>query len=188
MKYILTLIVGISLLSCTIEMSQQEKETYLKNGKEIGQTVVKKLGSSLMKQMKSGGPKQAIPFCNTAALPFTKEIVTKYNVAIKRTSHRLRNGKNRPNTDEKRVLDSYLLSLSEGKSLMPMIKKEADGKVHFYAPIKVENKCLACHGSVGKEVKKETYNLIKSLYPNDKATGFKAGDLRGVMSITFYEK
>jgi hypothetical protein len=36
--------------------------------------------------------------------------------------------------------------------------------------------CLTCHGT---EVKPEVLTKIKELYPNDKATGYQEGDIRG---------
>ena len=59
------------------------------------------------------------------------------------------------------------------------------GGPHFYAPIFLQQKCLACHGEIGKNVNAETDSIIKSIYPYDAATGFKEGDLRGIWSIAF---
>ena len=65
------------------------------------------------------------------------------------------------------------------------MQKENDGKVHYYAPIRLQKKCVACHGISKKQISKKTDSILKSLYPNDKATGFKENDLRGIWSITF---
>ncbi len=187
MKRILSLFAITTLLfsSCQKDLTTKEKEEYIVKGKEIAQNTVKKLGGNLMQQMKKGGPKQAIPFCNTAANPLTKEVADKYQVSIKRTSHKIRNEDNNPNATETAILNQYLASLSKGEKLKPIVSKDKEGNVHFYAPMKLEAKCLACHGTVGKEVSVKTDSLIKSLYPNDKATGFKVGDLRGIVNITF---
>jgi hypothetical protein len=109
----------------------------------------------------------------------------KYNVSIKRTSHKIRNDDNKPNETEKTIIKQYLTSISNNEKLKPIISKDNTGKLHFYAPIKLESKCLACHGTVGQEVTMKTDSILKILYPNDKATGFKAGDLRGIVNITF---
>ena len=153
-------------------------------GKEIGGATVKKLGGNLMKHMKKGGPKAAIPFCNSNASPLTKEIASKYNVSIKRTSHKLRNEGNKPNTDEMKILTSYLAQIKKGEKLKPIVEKDTNGKIHFYAPMKLDKKCLACHGDIKNT---PTDSIIKSLYPNDKAIGFKPGDFRGILSVTFNE-
>ena len=41
--------------------------------------------------------------------------------------------------------------------------------------------CLACHGENLAQGVQET---ITTLYPNDKATGFKSGDIRGAFVVT----
>ena len=182
MKYILSLLIVTLVFSCTNEqLSKEEIQEYTLIGKEIAQATVKNLGGNLMKQIKAGGVKQAIPFCNVSAYPLTDELSKKYNVTIKRTSHKLRNGNNKPNEAEEKILEQYLTAISKGEKLKPIVTKNSAGKIHFYAPMKVQGKCLACHGTVSKQ----TDSIIKSLYPNDKATGFKEGDFRGVMSITF---
>jgi len=177
--------IAIFFSSCQKDLTDQQKEEYVIKGKEIAQATVKNLGSNLMKHMKEGGPEQAIPFCNTTANSLTEEVAKKYNVSIKRTSLKIRNENNKPNKDEEEILNQYLASLSKGESLKPIISKDKTGKVHFYAPMKLEAKCLACHGTVGKKVSVKTDSIIKSLYPNDKATGFKVDDLRGIVNITF---
>ncbi len=186
MKILISVIAISLLLSCSQNsLSDKEIKEYTLKGKEIGKTTVKKLGSNLMKNMKEGGPSQAIPFCNVAVNPLTEGVAKEYNVSIKRTSHKIRNEKNNPNEKEEEILNQYLASLSKGEKLKPIVSKGKDGKVHFYAPMKLEGKCMACHGTVGKEVTVKTDSLIKSLYPNDKATGFNVGDLRGIVNITF---
>ena len=188
MKNIILLIITIFFLtSCEKENKLSDKEIaqYISKGKEIGKATVKKLGSNLMTHMKQGGPAQAIPFCNVKASPLTLEVAKKYNVSIKRTSHKIRNENSNPNETETAILKKYLASLSNGEKIKPIVKKDETGKVHFYAPIKLEAKCLACHGTIGKEVTQKTDSILKSLYPNDKATGFKVGDLRGMVNITF---
>ncbi len=188
MKYSLILIISVFLFtSCKADdkLSDNEIQQYIVKGKEIGKATVNHLGKNLMKNMKAGGTAQAIPFCNASAQPLTDEITSKYNVTLKRTSLKIRNSKNAPNTTEKELLNQYLKSISKGEKLKPVVKKDSNGKVHFYAPIKLEGKCLACHGTVGKEVSQKTDSILKALYPNDKATGFKIGDLRGMVNITF---
>lgn len=55
----------------------------------------------------------------------------------------------------------------EGKSFM-----------RYAAPIFVEPACLLCHGD--KDSRPE---FIKQKYPDDKAYGFSAGDLRGIIEV-----
>jgi cytochrome c len=181
----LLLIVSMTFSSCGKSLSKKEKEAYLEKGKEITMATQKHLGGNLVKKMKEGGVKEAVPFCNTKAMPLTQEMSETFNVRVKRTSHRLRNDKNAPDEAEKLILTTYNKSLAEHKAITPVVKLGDDGKVHYYAPIIVQKKCLVCHGEIGTDVTVKSDSIIKSFYPNDLATGFKEGDLRGIWSITF---
>lgn len=131
--------------------------------------------------MKSGGVEKAVGFCNINASVITDSLSKHYNVDIKRTSPKLRSEKNRATKGENRVLDYYEKTFSEGKKLQASIEKETE----FYAPITMEGACLRCHGTVGKEIKTKEYEIIKKLYPTDKAVNYKAGDFRGIWHLTF---
>jgi hypothetical protein len=45
--------------------------------------------------------------------------------------------------------------------------------------------CLNCHGEPDKDIKPENLALIRRLYPQDQATGFQLGELRGAWRIDF---
>ena len=186
MNKISLLIVALFVLgSCSKSLSKKEIEQYTGKGKEIAQATAKKLGGNLVKKMKAGGTEKAIPFCNTKADPLTKEMSKKYNVDIKRTSHKLRNEINSPNKEETKIINRYKSLFDEGKPLKPIVELDKSGKPHFYAPIKLQKKCLTCHGSLTEDINVKTDSIIKSYYPKDLAVGFKEGDLRGIWSITF---
>lgn len=182
-KIIVLLVIAIGFHSCNKEgqLSKEEKTEYIAEGKKIGKATLQKLGGNLMKEMKSGGPLKAIPFCNINANNLTNEVAKIYNVRIKRTSHKLRNPKNAPNKSEAEIINQYLSQIEKGAKLKPQLVKDNVGEIHFYAPIKMEAKCIVCHGDVVEGINTK----IKSLYPNDKATGFKINDLRGILSVTF---
>ncbi len=184
-KIALVLVTFIFLTSCSKSLSKDEVEKYTIQGKEIAEATAKKLGSNLVEKMKDGGVTEAVPFCNTKAIPLTEEMSEKFNVSIKRTSHLLRNTDNRPNDEEVLVINNYRDLMSKGKGLKPVVELDKAGSPHFYAPILLQKKCLACHGEIGVDVTKKSDSIIESHYPKDLATGFKEGDLRGIWSITF---
>jgi Protein of unknown function (DUF3365) len=45
--------------------------------------------------------------------------------------------------------------------------------------------CLQCHGAPERDIAPLTRTSIRKLYPDDKATDFKSGDLRGFCNVTF---
>ncbi len=178
----------VVVYSCQQGLSPKEKELYTVKGKEIAQATFKRMAGEVEKNMKEGGVSQAAPFCNAHAGDLTAEVEEKFNVSIRRTSLKVRNEENAPNEDEKVVLEQYQSMLDNGKELAPLVKKDSEGLPHFYAPIKLKEKCVACHGVIGETMKQEADSILKVLYPNDKAIGFKEGDLRGIWSIKFIEE
>lgn len=184
-KITLVLVALVILSSCSESLSKKEIEKYTVQGKEIAQATAKKLGGIMAEKMKDGGVKEAVPFCNTKAIPLTEEMSNKFNVSIKRTSHLLRNENNKPNDEEVLIMDNYKDLIAKGKKLKPVVEMDDNGDPHFYAPIILQKKCLTCHGEVGTDVTKKSDSIIESYYPMDLATGFKEGDLRGIWSITF---
>jgi len=185
LKKILIFTVLLSLFSCNEKISNKEKRAYSSKGKEITQATFKELSSHLMQQMKLGGPAQAIPFCNTQAMPITNAMSEKYDVTIKRASDKVRNSENSASERELEIIEEYKLLAKNNKELIPIVELDKSNKKHYYAPIKINAKCLACHGKLEEPLSVKTDSLIKSLYPNDKAIGYKDGDIRGIWSITF---
>jgi hypothetical protein len=56
----------------------------------------------------------------------------------------------------------------------------------YYSPIVIQNHmCLLCHGEPGKSMEQENHNFIKTKYPDDLATGYQLGDLRGAWKVVF---
>ena len=81
----------------------------------------------------------------------------------------------------------YAAELEKGQELNPVIRPNADGHPVYYNPILIAALCLNCHGEVGKTVPSELAETIQNLYPQDKATDLKQGQLRGMWAITFTE-
>lgn len=136
------------------------------------------LGSQLKKKIAEGGPENALEFCNINAIPLTDSISKKYQVNIKRVSDRPRNPENAANASELAVITTYRAMLAAGEMPQGLLK---DG--HYYSPIVTNAMCLQCHGTPGKELSSAVDQKIKSLYPEDKATGYGVDELRGIFSI-----
>jgi hypothetical protein len=188
MKYLgyIFLLVYLSLESCQMKVSsnaqlkQYADEQLINIGDSIVQASFATLSSNLRRAMAAGGLPNAVSFCNIAAMPLTDSLSTEYGATIKRTSDKVRNMLNAPTEIEREVIAEYQVK-HERKQLLTPIVKDVDGMKTYYAPILVNEMCLNCHGD-RSQIK--DYQMIADLYPEDRATGYKLGDLRGIWSVS----
>ena len=170
------------------EDTQIDHKAYKMKGMLIAKSTFKVFKSKI----EEIGPKEGLPavvgFCHDNALKLTDSLGEKYHVVIKRTSHKLRNPDNKPTAEEQKIIDQYLQQQKENKQLEPVVQTDEEGYVHFYAPIKLKEKCLQCHGQPGSDIHEEVYKVIKEKYPEDQATGFKKGEFRGIWDIKFLKE
>ena len=140
----------------------------------------KNLKAELKQAMMSGGPIQGIAICNTQASEIAKQ-ASQTGWAVARTSLKWRNDKNEPDQWEKEQLIEFNRKLKAGESPNKLWSVYEDEKeVRVMKAIMTEGVCLACHGeSLMPAVSKK----LNELYPNDHATGFIAGDIRGAFSL-----
>jgi len=177
----------ILLSACEPSLTEKEIKHYKEQGDEIVKSASEKLSGTLMSKMKEGGATEAIDFCHQSALPITKKMAAYHGVEIKRTSLRIRNPENLPSEEELKVLLYYEDKRVEGKELNPLVSLDPSGKPSYYAPIRVQQKCLICHGTPEKEISSAIDSILKVKYPEDLAVGYSEGDLRGIWSISFPE-
>ncbi len=145
------------------------------------------LGNKLMKAISEKGTIGAIEFCNTKALALTDSISVMNNVIIKRVSDKPRNPKNKANDEELDYITYFKKITAAGKEPKPIVKTE-NGEVDFYYPITTNTMCLQCHGKPNDGIKPETLKVLKKLYPEDMAFGYKAVEVRGLWAISFDEE
>lgn len=135
------------------------------------------LVGALMKSLGEGGPENAIHVCRERAPEIAAELSVG-GVRMGRTSHKTRNPANAPEPWVEPLLAAYLENPTEMKPKAVYID---DATVGYVEPIYVMPFCLSCHGL---RVDPELLAEIQSVYPEDKATGFKADDLRGLFWVT----
>lgn len=152
-------------------------------------SLVKAFGSDLKQvlktSMKSGGPIKALEQCNIQAGPIAKENSSSSGWDIGRTALKVRNESNTPDEWEAKILAQFEQRKAAGENLKTMeyaeTVKVGDKVVYRYIkPIPTAGLCVTCHGG---EMAEEITTKVQSLYPNDQATGFKVGDIRGAFTL-----
>jgi hypothetical protein len=155
-------------------------------GQAIVQQAFALLSSNLTKALAAGGVTNALSYCSERALPLTREVASTNEVTIRRATHMARNPANRASPAELAILRDFRVALENQQKPRPVLRTNVNGSVTFYAPILLNNSiCLKCHGEPGKDISAVDAAFIRSIYPQDKATGFKLGELRGLWRIDF---
>ena len=143
------------------------------------------LKATLKAAMKSEGPIKAISVCNVQAPKLAKKISTEKGMEVSRTSLKVRNELNAPDPWELSVLEQFEHRKAEGEAVKTLEYSEetqhnGNRVFRYMKAIPADDVCLMCHG---KKIKPDLSAEINKLYPNDQATGFSKGDIRGAFSV-----
>lgn len=162
-----------------------EQAVFIEQGKNAIQAFSETLKGALLSAMKSGGPTEAITVCNEIAPIIASELSVQYGVEIGRTSLKARNPNNKPDAWEKEVLNQFEINKNQGDTIDSLIISESitqgvHQEMHLMKAIPTGKLCLTCHG---ENIDPAIQNQLHELYPNDEATGFKLGDIRGAFTI-----
>lgn len=188
---------GLLMVSCHQEQAKvtaptpEESKRIVPVGDSVSTALLKTLKAHLINAIQEGGPVHAVKFCNLQALALSDTVArtAPWKVEVKRTSFKYRNPHNAPDPLEIRALKYFEEILSRNEPLPAFyLQKVEEGKTlyyRYYKPMKVQGLCLTCHGEPNR-MSSELKLTLASLYPEDKATGYREGDFRGVISVTVY--
>lgn len=191
-KHFTTLVAPLAaVLIFSAEVARSDSAADLEPYAVKARAAVKAMGGALQTKLKEAlaadGPVAAVQVCKTVAPEIANEQSKAAGMTIRRTALKVRNPDNAPDALERKVLEDFTARLAAGadaNTLEHIEEITGDGKTtvrYFKAIPTAAAPCLVCHGSAVSGELKET---IDKLYPNDQATGFKEGDLRGAFSVT----
>jgi hypothetical protein len=178
-----TILLILSIISIKITAQELNNEAELK-GEAI--SIVQKFAGLLKPQLKqaiqSGGLEHAINICSTQAPKIASELSMQSGWTVKRVSLKPRNT-NTATADlyEQKILTQFNLAQKDGEDVKTLDHSEiVDKKFRYMKAQPVEAICLNCHGSA---ISAETNKVIKQHYPDDIATGYSLGEIRGAFSL-----
>jgi hypothetical protein len=172
--------------SCTDEKTEVSP-VQTEGMRTLATEFLKNLKSVLISQIQSNGLLKAASVCSDTAQVLTNNFGLQKGVFVRRVSLKNRNPNNLPDDFEKRVLNKFELLQQnnelDDKTEHSEIVKEGDLKfLRYLKPILVQAECINCHGKEN-EISFEVKELIAQKYPDDKATDYSIGELRGAVSI-----
>jgi mono/diheme cytochrome c family protein len=139
------------------------------------------LGARLQAALADGGTEAAIKVCADEAPTIAERIGVEHGVSVARRTERPRNPANTADVDDRALLARFERELATQPATLPEhFENRADGSAFYARAIVVQPQCLACHGPA---LTAETATALQMNYPNDRATGYAPGALRGLARI-----
>lgn len=140
------------------------------------------LKAELEAAMKTGGPVAAMSVCQIKAPELAAAISLEKGMTVKRVSLKNRNPvMGVPNEWETQVLNDFETRKAAGEYPATLTyAKTVDNEFRFMQAIPTAAVCLVCHGS---NLSPDVSARLTELYPQDQATGYKEGDLRGAFVV-----
>ncbi len=135
----------------------------------------KALKNHLVKKLEEGGPAVGLQACSEDAIGLGALVAGTHRARVGRASLRKRN----PNNDGPDWVGAWLQEQGERPAEGVVgVHEVVDGTARFLAPIPVGGECLVCHGSALDDA---VVAELAARYPDDEATGYEVGDLRGAL-------
>lgn len=179
---------AVLLAACAQDMPQPAAtDAALEQAKAAAMAFSGRLRNQLQSAMAEGGPIAAVEVCHTEAPRIAAAVMTEYGVRMGRVAAP---GRNR---NPAHAADDWTLTTLEafqqavdggataGEQIAVMREQLPDGvALRMMRGIATEPVCLTCHGAA---VTPEVRETILARYPDDGATGFAVGDLRGALWV-----
>jgi hypothetical protein len=142
------------------------------------------LSSELQTAMQAAGIGAAIEVCRSLAQPITADISGRdAEKTIRRVALRYRNPANAADELSKSVMEQWIADLDDQQAAKPVVNQTMDSVI-VHHPIILGANCLACHGDPDN-FHPEVTKALSANYPNDNATGFEVGELRGAFRVEY---
>ena len=168
------------------EISAEEAAQVGEIGGDASGELLRTLVGRLTAAIEEGGPAHAVDFCSTEAIPLTRMVEARLEggVKLKRTSFRYRNPDNAPDEAETEALRYFENHVVSGEPVPSRyVQRVSNTELRYYQPLFVGEVCLQCHGD-RDSISPAVLEKVDANYPTDLATGYKAGDFRGVVRVT----
>jgi hypothetical protein len=162
-----------------------EPPAWVDRAREAAGRLGKELKAELTSALSESGPSGGVRVCRDRA-PEIAAAVSGDGLRVGRTAPRVRNPDNAPDDWERDVLADFRTRIDAGADPAELeqwaVRETAGGRTgRWMKAIPMQPQCALCHG---RDIPPELAETIGSLYPEDRATGFEVGDLRGAFTVS----
>jgi len=159
-----------------------------KETREGTQPLLQKVVGTVKESLNKSTPHETVDTCREKLPGMVKETREKTGWNIRRVSLKTRNAeRGTPDEWEAKVLTDFDRRAAAGEKREQLevgeIVQAPEGRVFRYMKaLPVQEACLTCHGDAAK-LTPELKAKLATLYPNDQATGYELGQIRGALTV-----
>ncbi|MCK7494675.1 MAG: DUF3365 domain-containing protein [Comamonadaceae bacterium] len=163
-------------------------EPWVAEARGVASAMPPRLAAVLTDAVAAGGPEGAIGACRDKAPQMAAAASAQSGWAIRRVSLRPRNPKAVPDAWEQTVLAEFDRRAAAGEDPAALERAElvADAagqpERRYLRALPTQQACTACHGMPG-QLSPEVSARLRELYPDDRATGYLPGQIRGAIAL-----
>jgi hypothetical protein len=188
MKHIPLILATLPVLlmtGCATGPTADEQAAMGAEARKTAGSLIQQLGGELKQAMGTQGPEGAISVCKEKAPAIAASLSKSSGFDVKRVSPKNRNPAGVPDAWEAEAQARLEKRLAAGEKPETLdtwqVVDTPKGQQFRYAKaLPVQPLCLTCHGEVIPDGIKAR---LAAEYPNDKATGYQPGMVRGIISI-----
>ncbi len=176
-----------AVVLCVALSAHAQEPAWVGEARKVASSVPPKLLAVLTEEIAKGGPEGAILVCRDKAPALARAASEETGWSVRRVSLRNRNPRAVPDAWERAALEDFDRRAAGGESPANLEKAEIvteDGKqsYRYMRALPTQPLCLSCHG-LSEQLTPAVKEKLKALYPDDKAIGYRSGEIRGAMTI-----
>lgn len=180
-----TLMMAVALITPFVAtLANAGDDAMLGEARKVAATLPPKLLAALQQEISKSGPEGAILVCKDMAPKMAGEISRQTGWKIKRVSLKARNDARAiPDAWEKAALEDFDKRTAAGEPPAQLeMGEKVDNEYRYVKALPVQPLCLGCHGPVD-QLTPAVKSALAQHYPNDLATGYSVGQIRGAISV-----
>lgn len=189
MKKLMWMAAGVPVLlaGCAATPTAEQQAAMAADARKASGELVQKLGGELRAALGDKGPAEAISVCKERAPKIAADVSKASGFKVTRVSPKNRNPAGVPDAWEAKAQADLEKRLAAGEKPETLdtwqVVQTSQGKVFRYArALPVQPLCLTCHGDPAT-IPDGVKARLAAEYPLDKATGYSAGMIRGIVSV-----
>lgn len=160
-------------------------ELALIEARRVADELTVKVRGLLLNELDKGGFDGAVRVCAEVAQDITRQFNQQPGRTVRRVSLGYRNTRDIPDAYETQKLKSFD-TLNRDQKLpqesYEIVRENGREYLRYLRPVTAGAMCLKCHGQPD-DIPIAVQRVLQERYPNDQATGYHAGDVRGAVSV-----